>query len=293
MDNLEDWKKAGELTSKARAFGKEKIKIGVSLLKVTEEIEDFIYENGGKPAFPVQISVNNIAAHFNPSKDDEYIFRKGDLVKLDLGVHVNGCIGDTAISVDLGDNKELISASEEALKEAIKIVKPGVKLREIGKVIEKTITGKGFKPVRNLTGHEIKKYEEHAGMTIPNFDNGDETQLVEGQVIAIEPFATNGVGFIDEGKDSEIYKLLEEKTSRDMIARNVLMKIIKEYKVLPFAKRWLFKDFPEFKVNYALRLLEREKILHRYEQLVERDNGLVSQTEHTLLVQENPLILTK
>ncbi len=290
---LENWKKAGKLTAQTRDWGKERIKIGASLLKVTEKIEAKIYELNGKPAFPVQISVNNIAAHYNPGKDNDYVFRNGDVVKLDLGVHINGCIADTAITVDLGNNKGLVDAAEYALREAVKITNPGTRLGEIGKVIEDCIKEKGFNPVRNLSGHEIKKYEEHAGLNIPNYDNKDKTELREGQIIAIEPFATTGIGLIEEGKDSEIYKAVKQKTTRDSIARDVLLKIIADYRSLPFAKRWLIKKFPEFKVNYALRLLEREDILYRYNQLIEKSNGLVSQAEHTLLVQDKLIILTK
>ena len=297
MDDIEieNWKKAGRITAQIREFGKEQIKIGASLLKVTEKIEDEIYKLNAKPAFPVQISVNDIAAHYNPGNNDLYIFKTGDLVKLDVGVHVNGCIGDSAISVNLNDknNKILIDAAEYALKEAIKIVKPGTRLGEIGKVIEDCIKEMGFNPVRNLSGHEIKKYEEHAGLTIPNFDNKDKTELREGQIIAIEPFATTGIGLIEEKGDSEIYKAVKQKNTRDAIARDILMKILVEYRGLPFAKRWLIKMFPDFKVNYALRLLERDEILYRYNQLVEKSNGLVSQAEHTLLVQDRPIILTK
>ena len=255
MKNIEDWKKAGRLTAEAREFGKTLVKTGASLLKVTKKIEKEIYNLGGKPAFPVQISVNEIAAHYNPSNNDTYVFKAGDLVKLDLGVHINGCIGDTAITIDLGNNGELVAASEYALKEALKVVRPGVKIGEIGRIIGESIIEKGFKPVKNLSGHEIKEYEEHAGLTIPNFDNKDGTKLKQGQIIAIEPFATDGVGFVDEGKDSEIYKAVRQKNTRDNIARDVLMKALVDYKNLPFAKRWLIEKFPEFKVNYALRVL--------------------------------------
>ena len=293
MNNIEDWKKAGKLTAQAREFGKEQIKIGVSLLKITEKIEEEIYKIGGKPAFPVQISVNDIAAHYNPGKDEAYTFKNGDLVKLDLGVHINGCIADTAVTVDLGNNKAFIDAAEYALKEAIKVGRPGTRLGDVGKVIEDCIKERGFNPVKNLSGHEIKMYEEHAGLNIPNYNNRDKTELKEGQIIAIEPFATNGIGLIEEGKDSEIYKAVKQKSTRDSIARDILLKIIADYKSLPFAKRWLIKKFPEFKVNYALRLLEREEILYHYKQLVEKSNGLVSQAEHTLIVEDKPFILTK
>ncbi len=290
---MDDWQKAGKIAWQALNYGKSLIKINENLLEVVEKIENEIIKNNAFPAFPVNVSINDMAAHFTPNDEKDLIFKENDLVKLDVGVHVNGFIGDNALTIDLGNNKELSKASQLALNEAVKLAKPGTKIYEIGSVIEKTIKEFGFNPIRNLSGHGIEQYEQHSGLTIPNYNNNDNLELEENQIIAIEPFATNGVGLVQDGKPSNIFKVVNVKPIRDNISRDVLRYIIQEYKTLPFAKRWLLKKFDSFKVNFALRNLERESILHNYPQLPEKSKGLVSQHEHTIMVKDNPEILTK
>lgn len=288
---MENWTKAGKLTAEVIDYGKSLIKIDALPFEVIIKIENKIKELKAQPAFPPQISINEFAAHCIPDK--EIKFQKGDLVKLDVGVSVEGTIGDSAVSVDLGGNEKLIKASEEALQEAIKIIKIGTKLNEIGKVIEQTIKKHGFNPVKNLSGHSIEEYQEHAGMTIPNFDNGDETKLKKGQIIAIEPFATSGSGYVEDGKYSNIYKLLEPKQVRNQMTRDILIYIAENYRTLPFSKEWLNKKFGPFKTGFALKILEREGIIHQYKQLVEKSREKVSQAEHTLLIDKEVKVLTK
>ncbi len=290
---MEDWEKAGKIASEALLFGKSLVKPGAMLSDVSEKIEKKIEELKGKPAFPVTISINEVAAHALARKDD--IFNKGDLVKLDVGAHVNGCIADNALTIDLGSNAKLVEASEKALEEAIKKVKIGVKVRELGKAIEQTIKSYGFNPVKNLSGHQIEKFQEHAkhGVSIPNYDNEDESTIEKGMIIAIEPFATEGPGIVEEGKDSGIYEIVNFKNVRSDISREILGYILDNYQTLPFSKDWLLKDFPEFKVNFAVRMLEKDGIIYHHKQLVEKGKAKVSQAEHTLLVDDEIKVLTK
>lgn len=289
---MDNWEKAGKIAAEALSYGSKLIKIDSSLKEVIEKTERKIHDLGGKPAFPVQISINEMAAHFTINEED-FSFKENDVVKLDVGAHVEGYIGDNALTIDLGKNNELLQASKRALQEAIKIVKPGVKLYEIGEVVENTIKGFGFNPIRNLSGHGINVYEEHSGSTIPNFNNQDKTELEEGQIIAIEPFATNGIGLVKDGKLSGIYKVVNPRNIRDNNSREILKFILDNYNVLPFSKRWLLNNFSSFKVNFALRMLEKENIIYHYPQLPERSQGIVSQHEHTLLVKDKPKILTQ
>jgi methionyl aminopeptidase len=284
---MKDWIKAGEITAKAREYGVKLIKVGASHREVTEKIEKKIEELGGKTAFPVQMSVNGTAAHYTALLNKDLKFKEGDLVKLDLGVHINGAIGDSAVTVDLGDNSKLVKASQNALKAALDIVKPGVKIREIGRVIHEEITSLNFSPIRNLGGHGLSKWEIHSSPSIPNFDNGDSTKLGKGQVIAIEPFASNGDGLVIEGNPSEIYNLVQEKNIRNQAGRNILRSIKEEYKTLPFAKRFLLSKFNKLQLTTGLLALKREGILHEYPILVERrKDSMVSQAEHTIIVGE-------
>ncbi len=279
---MDDWHKAGEIAGKAREYGKQLVKDGALALDIAEAIEAKITELGGKAAFPCGVSINHIAAHASPLPGEQTIIKKGDVVKLDLGCHINGCVADTACTVEpsSNENKDLILASKEALDEAIKHVKPGVMLHEIGKVIHDTINRYGFSPIKNLSGHGIGEWIVHHGITIPNFDNGDKRKLEEGMHIAIEPFATTGKGLVTEGKPSGIYAITNPRNIRNFEARKLLINLDKEYRTLPFHIRWI----KVANVNFLIRLLEKEGILRTYPQLVEESKGLVSQHEHSLEV---------
>ena len=289
---IESYQKAGKIAAESLSYGKGMIKKDARLLDIVDKIESKIFELGGKPAFPAQISINDGAAHFCPEDDDETVLTD-QLCCLDVGVHVDGCIGDNACSVDLsGNNSELVKASEEALKAAVDTVKIGVAIGKIGKVIEDTITGFGFKPVRNLSGHGLDLYNIHSHPSIPNFDSGETFELEKGQVIAIEPFATDGSGLIQEKGNPSVFVLMGRKAVRVGFVRDIL-KQIEEYNGLPFTTRWLTKNFSEAQVRFALNQLNQLGILKEYPPLVERNGGLVSQAEHTLLVDDEVKVLTK
>lgn len=286
------YEKAGKVAAEVLEFSKKLVKPGVSLYEVSKKIEEKISSLKANPAFPPQISINTIAAHYCPDKNDETVFKDFDLVKIDIGVHINGYIADTACTVNLGNkNLELVKASREALDKALPLFKPGTPLNQIGKVIEEVITSYGFKPIRNLSGHEIKPFELHAGLTVPNHDNKDLTKLKENQVFAVEPFATTGDGYVRDGKLSGIYRIVNLKNTRT--GRDVLNFVYDNYKTLPFHKKYVINKIGDFKANFGLRILERDEILHQYHQLVESSNGLVSQAEHTVIVKDKPIIITK
>ncbi len=287
---VEKYKKAGKIAAEALAFGKELIVKGSSVLSVCDKVEEKIISLGGEIAFPAQISMDSIAAHYCP-EDDELKF--GDqLVSLDVGVHVDGYIGDNACSVDLGgDNSDLVKASREALKAAIDTVKVGVKLSSIGKAIEDAITAFGFNPVRNLSGHGLDSYNVHCTPTIPNFDTKEDAVLEKG-VIAIEPFATSGTGMIHEKGEPSVFSLFGKKSVRVGFVRNI-QKEIESYNGLPFTTRWLAKKFSMGQVRYALNQFKQLDILKEYPPLVEKTYGLVSQAEHSLLVDDSVEVLTR
>jgi methionyl aminopeptidase len=292
MENLEDWKKAGKIAAEVLEYGKGLIKKDAKLLEVVNKIENKIFEFNAKPAFPVQISINEIAAHFCPEEDDIIVFTD-QLVSLDVGVEVNGAIGDTAATVDLtGENNDLVKASRRALEEATKVIKIGVKLNEIGRIIEEEIKSYGFEPIRNLSGHGLNLYNIHSSPTIPNYDNKDETKLEKGMTIAIEPFATNGSGLIHEKGTATIFSMLQRKAVRIGFVKQILQQIDR-YNNLPFTKRWLTNIFSSAQVNFALKQLKDLRIIREYPPLVERANGLVSQAENSFYIDDEVLVLTK
>lgn len=289
--NKEKIIQAGKIASQVKKYAQEIIKKDVPLLEIAEKIENKISELGGKPAFPTNLSINEIAAHFTPSHDDQT--KAHGLLKVDLGVHVEGWIADTAFSIDLEnseENKKLISASEQALENAIKVFKEGTNLNKIGEVVQETIEKKGFSPITNLSGHSMEKYDLHSGITIPNIKNKVDYKIEEG-LYAIEPFATNGSGRVRDGKPSGIYILQTEKNIRSPIAREILNYILEEYATLPFCSRWLVKKF-NTRALIGLKQLEENKNLHQFAQLIEAGKGKVAQTENTVLVEKNENIVT-
>ena len=293
-ETFEAYVKAGRIAAQAREYGKSLIKVGASLLEVSEAIEKKITELGGEFAFPPQISINDIAAHYCAGVDDPTVFKQGDVVKLDIGVHVNGFVGDTALTVVLSNDEKLnllAEASREALSAALKVIKPGVTLSDIGKTIHAEITKRGFSPIRNLSGHGLDQFIIHDKPSIPNFDTGSEEELEQDQVIAIEPFASTGAGIIYESSNPTIFSLKATKPVRSPMAREVL-KDLEKYNGLPFALRWIVKKHGQGKVSFALRELKKLEILQEYPPLPDKAHGLVSQAEHTLIVREKPVITT-
>ena len=282
---------AGKITSEAREYARGFIKKGMPLIEIANKIEEKMVELGGKPAFPTCLSINENAAHYTPSHDDETLAH--GLLKIDMGAHIDGWIGDTAFSIDLensGENKKIIKASSEALENAIKTIRKGVQLREIGKAVHNVIEAHGLNPIVNLTGHGIDQYDVHARISIPNFDNKATTEITTG-LYAIEPFATTGNGRVRDGNSSGILRLIDDKNVRSPIAREVLEFVMNEYNTLPFCSRWLVKKFGT-KALIGLKQLEENGNLHSYPVLVESSNEKVAQTEHTILVEENGIIVT-
>ncbi|MFP4654909.1 MAG: type II methionyl aminopeptidase [Methanohalobium sp.] len=281
---------AGDILSKVREEVKNRVKKGESLLEVANQVEKTIVDLGGQPAFPCNISRNDEAAHATPSIDDDSVF-DDDMVKLDMGVHVDGYIADSAVTVDLSGNNDLVKASEDALYAAIDVIKSGVNTAEIGSVIEDTITGYGFKPVVNLTGHGLDRYIAHASPSIPNRHVDQGVVLNEGDIIAIEPFATDGAGKIGNGPWAEIYSVIGKKSVRLPAARK-LMKELEKYRTLPFAKRWLKSSANS--IDFSLLQLEKAGAIRSYPVLKEIEGGLVSQAEHSVIVTEDGCdIITK
>lgn len=278
--------KAGRIASDVKKYARTIAKKGTPLLELAEKIESKIVELGGKPAFPVNLSINDVAAHYTPSHDDKTT--ANGLLKIDLGVSVDGWIADTAFSLDLENNEEnkrLILASDLALEAASKTIRLNVKNNQIGKEIEEAISSGEISPIINLSGHGLEQYELHSGISIPNVNNHQEIPLKEG-LYAIEPFTTNGAGKVYDGRDSGIYELVSERNIRSSSARQVLDFIIKEYQTLPFCSRWIIKKLGSASL-LALKQLKANGNLHEFPMLMESGHGKVAQTENTFLIEKD------
>ncbi len=278
--NKEKLREAGEIHREVMDEAVDMVEERASKLEVAETAEQRMRELGAEPAFPVNISVDEQAAHATPAADSDDTFGE-DLVCVDIGVHVDGWIADSARTVDLGGHGDITAAAEEALDAAIELVEPGVSTAELGAAIEEAIDGYGLNPVTNLTGHGLGEYEQHAAPSIPNRAVDRGVELEEEMVIAIEPFATDGGGKVNEGGEEQIYSLEELGANvRSRRARELVRDLEDRYRTMPFAKRWLDAD----RVDMSLRRLKSQEVVHGYPVLKEKQGKLVAQAEHTVIV---------
>jgi methionyl aminopeptidase len=279
--SIEKYRKAGRVVGTALQAGATMVDENVTYLEVAERMEDMICEEAAM-AFPVNVSVNEVAAHYTPEPGDERCFKTGDLVKLDAGAHVDGYIGDAAVTVSVGDGHgELIETAQLALRAAIDMVRAGVTIAELGRCIEDAVTERGFRPVENLQGHSLERYSLHAGLSIPSVANDNTRRLREGEVIAIEPFSTDGAGRVVNGDNGNIYHMVGR--GRGKTARAIRQR----FNGLPFASRWMTDIVPERRIDMSLAFLERRRVVRPYSMLVETADGMVAQAEHTLLVTDD------
>ncbi|MBI2971049.1 MAG: type II methionyl aminopeptidase [Candidatus Aenigmarchaeota archaeon] len=289
---LEKYKKAGKIASEVREASRKLLNVGVPLLDIAEKIEAMIREKGGEPAFPANLSLNDIAAHYTPVKKDETRIPEGAILKVDLGVHMDGYVADTAYTVSFSDDYAgLVDASKSALENILELCTPGRKLADISAKIQETIEGAGYKPVSNLTGHGLQQYFLHADPHVPNVRFSSDYTLSEGQAIAIEPFATEGEGRIKETEPALIYMMLAGKPVRNPDAR-LIMQFASRFNGLPFAERWIPIE-STFKIRMAVRELKEKGVLYGYPPLKEVSKGMVSQAEHTVIVADEPIVTTK
>jgi len=291
---IHELKKAGRICYRALRYAEKIIDVDISLLEIAKKVETYILDKGGSLAFPVNISINEIAAHYTPI-DDSIRIKEGDVVKIDVGVHIDGWISDSAITIEVKTDKykKLIEASREALNEVEKILKKGIELWKIGEVIENKIKSYGFNPIYNLTGHKIDRWILHSDIQIPNFNNGSKKKIENG-IYAIEPFATTGKGYVIGKGNSNILRLNKIKVYiRNHSIRKFIEEIRKEYKTLPFSKRWIIEKYGKEKAENIINYLKREKILYEYPILVEQSKGIVSQFEHTFLINNGVLVISR
>jgi len=292
------WKEVGKISFTAIQKAGEMIKPGMKLIDVADFIESFVVNEGFDIAFPLNLSINNQAAHYTPTLNDDKVFGDKDVVKIDFGATKKGILGDCAVTIDLsGEYSKMLESTELALSNAISIIKPGIKIRDIGIEISKTIEGMGFKPIKNLGGHGVKIHDLHTDPFIPNFDNGDNSELEVGDIIAIEPFATteSGRGQVTNSDIVEIYSFVFPAPVRSKNSRLLIEKIAKRNEHEPFAVRW-FGDILEskFELYAAISELVRVNALDPHPVLIELNGGIVSQHEKQIVVTETECdVITK
>jgi len=292
---LDDYTKAGKIAAEVREMVRKRNWVGKTVYEICEEVENQIKSRGAKCAFPVNVSINEIAAHYTAEPNDPIIITDSDLVKIDLGAQINGYIADTAVTVcQDAQYYGLIQAAEDALSNAMSMIKVGVKASDIGRTIEKTIKQTGFKPIANLSGHSLDQYTIHAGRSIPNIWSVGGFTLAENTAYACEPFVTTekGGGFVRNGNIKNIFALNSRKKTKDDEADKLLDYIWEKFNMLPFALRWIVKDWEEEKARKLLERLVNKKAVQAYPILIEINEQRVAQAEHTFIPNESGVTVT-
>lgn len=292
---VQDYINAGKIAAEVRENARKKYHVGSTLLEICESIEKEIEQKGGKCAFPVNTSLNEIAAHYTAEPNDSTVVKENDLLKIDLGVQINGYIADTAVTVCYDPNYDyLVQAAEAALREAISIIHVGTKSSDVGKIIENTAKQMGGIPIANLSGHSLEQFTIHAGKSVPNIWSIGSFSFQSTEAYACEPFVTtqDGLGFVREGKTRNIFSLATRKRAKDDDANKLIDFIWQKFNMLPFALRWFIPEWDEKTARTLLDKLIQNKIVRSYPILVEANNQRVAQAEHTFIPQENGVTVT-
>jgi len=292
---IEDYLKAGKIAGEVRENVRKKNWVGSTLAEICEYVESEIIKRGAKCAFPVNTSLNEVAAHYTAEPNDPKTVSDADLVKIDLGAQVNGYIADTAVTVNYDPQYDsLVQAAENALQSAMSMIKVGVKSKDVGRKIQNTIMDMGFKPIANLSGHSLDQYTIHAGKTVPNMWTIGSFSFSENEAFACEPFVTtkNALGFVRNGKIKNIYALVSRKKTKDDEADKLLEYIWNNFNMLPFALRWIVKEWEEKEARKMLDFLIKKKVVKAYAILVEANGKTVAQAEHTFIPTQTGVTIT-
>ena len=292
---IEDYLKAGKIAGEVRENVRKKDWIGSTLEEICEYVESEIIKRGAKCAFPVNTSLNEVAAHYTAEPNDPKTVSDSDLIKIDLGAQINGYIADTAVTVNYDPQYDsLVQTAENALQSAMSMIKVGVKSKDVGRKIQNTIMDMGFKPIANLSGHSLDQYTIHAGKTVPNMWSIGSFDFSEDVAYACEPFVTakNGLGFVRNGKIKNIFALASRKRTKDDEADKVQEYIWNNFNMLPFALRWLLKEWEEKEARKLLDILIKRKVVKAYAILVEASGKTVAQAEHTFIPTQTGVTVT-
>lgn len=286
-DVFQKYVKAGRIAAKVREQIRQRVSEGMRVIDVCEKVESLIQENGGKPAFPCNVSINEVAAHYTSPPRDQRIIPENSLVKVDIGVHVDGYIADTAVTVCFNsDYENLVHAAEGALETAIKLLHPGLSVARFGSAVQKSIQMWGLKPISNLTGHQISRYSVHAGKALPNVFHLSTSRVKMGEIYAVEPFVTlpNAAGKVISAKEAYIFRFVKRKSLRNEHAKRLLDYIEKHFRTLPFSERWLQGFMPASRYSAAFSELRSSKTLMAYPVFIEASENPVAQAEHTVVI---------
>jgi len=299
---FQKYTEAGRIAAKVREQMRRTVSEGMRIIDICEKAESLIRESRGKPAFPCNVSINEVAAHYTSSPQDKKAIPESSIVKVDIGVHIDGYIADTAVTVFDGyiadtavtvcfnpEYENLVRAAEEALETAIKMLRPGLSISRFGSAVQKSIKMHGLKPISNLTGHQISRYSLHAGKALPNVFHLSTSRVKAGEIYAVEPFVTvpNAAGKVRRAKEAHIFRFIKHKSLRNEYSKRLLNYIEKNFRTLPFSERWLEGCVPASHHPAAFSELLSSKSLMGYPVFIEASGKPVAQAEHTVVITKD------
>jgi methionyl aminopeptidase len=306
-EELEDLRRAGEVHRQVRRYALDRIRPGMPMIEVAETIERgtraLVAENGLKSgiAFPTGCSLNHVAAHYTPNAGDKTVLNYDDICKIDFGVHVNGRIIDSAFTLAFNPKFDDFKAACKAATDAgvkaagidVRMTDIGAEIQEVMESHEVEIDGKllQVKCIRNLNGHSIGPYKIHAGKTVPIVRNGDQTKMEEGELYAIETFASTGRGLIHEDMECSHYMVNSDIPFQQAMgairlprAKQLFSTINNNFGTLAFCRRYLDR-IGESKYLMALKNLTDLGVVDPYPPLVDIKGSFTAQYEHTLILR--------
>ncbi|MCK5150490.1 MAG: type II methionyl aminopeptidase [Candidatus Thorarchaeota archaeon] len=287
--------KAGKISARVLKEVAQEVTPGKKVIEICTLAEKKIVEYGGRPAFPCNVSINNVAAHYTSPVGDASVLPASGLVKIDLGAQIDGYLTDVAKTFDMDGTLEgFIAATDDALEEAINMMHPGTKLGDVGKTIEKIIKAYGIKPISNLSGHNMRKWILHAGKSVPNVKTRSPETIEVGEVYAVEPYATNGAGTVIDTELVYIFANTGRDVSLEGTSEKLRLHLHKKYGPLPFATRWIGTTSSDIDLYKEIRELLKNKAIRGFPVQASRKGRPVSQSEHTVYVsEEGPVVLTR
>ena len=289
-EDLQKYQHAGKIAREIRLEIKKTLKEGTPIIDVCEKVEGMTRQRGAKPAFPCNVSINDVAAHYTSPIGDKEIIPEKAVVKVDIGVHVDGYIADTATTVCFDpEYDDMVDTAEKALARAVEILRPGLSVARFGSEIQKSIKTRGYKPISNLTGHLIRRYIIHAGKSLPNSFNLSVAKIKEGEIYGVEPFVTvrDAEARVEDIKQQCIFRYQKNKSIKNPCAKKMLSYIRKNFLTLPFTERWLTKFSSSDEYRNAFSELLKSKAIMGYPVFVEASKKTVAQAEYTIMIEKD------
>ncbi|RDL33085.1 Methionine aminopeptidase 2 [Venustampulla echinocandica] len=308
-DFLSDYRQAAETHRQVRQWAQKNIMPGQTLTDIANGIEDSVRRLVGHDGltegdamnagmgFPTGLNLDEIAAHFSPNAGNKTVLQYSNVMKVDIGVHVNGRIVDSAFTMSFDpmyDN--LLAAVKDATNTGVREAGIDVRLGELGGLIQETMesyeceingTTYPIKPIRNLAGHNILPYSIHGTKSVPLVKTNDTTKMEEGDVFAIETFGTTGTGHVDDRGEISHYALRKDAPEVDLrlsSAKSLLKTIQKNFGTIPFCRRYLDRLGQE-KYLLGLNNLVKSGIVEDYPPLYDKKGSYTAQFEHTILLR--------